>query len=181
MASVTDAASRPPLPIVLVVAIAENGVIGVGGNLPWRLQSDLRRFRAVTMGKPVVMGRKTFQSIGRPLDGRDNIVVSAWAGYAPPGVHVARSIGAALQIAKRCAEERGAPEICVIGGGQVFAETMPLATKMLVTHVHAEPEGDVAFPEISRHDWREISREALLRAPGDTADATFVTYERRPG
>jgi dihydrofolate reductase len=163
--------------ISLVVAVAENGVIGVRGGLPWRIKADLKRFRSVTMGKPIVMGRKTFDSIGRVLDGRDNIVVTRRAD--PEGALVARSIEEALKLAEACARQRGVDEICVIGGEALFRDTLPLAGRLYVTHVAAAPEGDVFFPAISPADWVERSRETLPASDGDTALATHVVYERR--
>ena len=171
--------SAAKLPVVLVVAVARNGIIGANGALPWRLKSDLRRFRAETMGKPVIMWRKTFESIGKPLDGRDNVVISTRTDFTPPGVHVARSLSAALGLAAGLAEKRGAGELCVIGGGAVFAEALPLASRIVLTEVAAEPEGDVSFPALSAQDWEEISREPLPRSDGDTADAVMVRLQRR--
>jgi dihydrofolate reductase len=171
--------SLSPAAIALVVAVAENGVIGAAGGLPWRLKADLRRFRAVTMSKPIVMGRKTWESIGRPLDGRDNIVVTRRQGLAPEGVLVARTVTEALHEAAERAKQRGAGEICVIGGGEVFAAVMPLAERLYATHIAAAPEGDVRFPEISPKDWIEISREALPFSDGDTVEGTYVVYQRR--
>ena len=170
---------RPKIPIVLVVAVARNRVIGRAGQLPWRLKSDLRRFRALTMGKPVVMGRKTFESIGKPLDDRDNIVISRRADFHPAGVLPASSLNEALRIAEECAERRGASEICVIGGGGVFAATLPLAERLYLTEVDDRPEGDVFFPEISPAEWEETGREPLLRSAEDTAAAVLITYMRR--
>ena len=165
--------------IALVVGVAENGVIGAKGALPWRIKADLRRFRADTMGKPMVMGRKTFQSIGRVLDGRDNIVVTRQPGYARPGIIVAKSLDEALSVAETCAQARGSNEICVIGGGEVFRETFPLATRLYVTHVSGKPAGDVFFPDILPDEWEELSREKLPSSEGDTATAEHVVYERR--
>jgi dihydrofolate reductase len=165
--------------ISLVVAVAENGVIGVRGGLPWRIKADLKRFRGVTMGKPIVMGRKTFDSIGRVLDGRDNIVVTRRADTLPEGAFLARSVEAALKLAEACARRRGVDEICVIGGEALFRDTLPLADRLYLTHVAAAPEGDVFFPAISPADWVERSREMLPASDGDTAAATYVVYERR--
>jgi dihydrofolate reductase len=165
-------------PIVLVVAVAENGVIGVRGRLPWRVRADMKKFRSVTMGKPMVMGRKTFESIGRPLDGRDSVVVSRQPGFAPDGAIVAESLDEALAVAEQCAARRGADEICVIGGGEVFAATLPSAARLYVTCVAARPEGDAFFAELTA-DWVEVSREPLPRSEGDTASAVYVVYERR--
>ena len=165
--------------ISLVVAVAENGVIGVRGGLPWRIKADLKRFRSVTMGKPIVMGRKTFDSIGRVLDGRDNIVVTRRAETVPEGVLLARSVDEALKLAEACARRRGVDEVCVIGGEALFRDTLPLAERLYVTHVAAAPEGDVFFPAISPADWAERSRETLPASQGDSATATYVIYERR--
>ena len=167
------------IPLVLVVAVAENGVIGAAGGLPWRLKADLKRFRAVTMGRPVVMGRKTFESIGRALDGRDNIVVTSQADFAPERVIAAASVEEGLRKAAACAEARHAPEICVIGGGEIFAATLPLAERLHVTHIAARPDGDAHFPAIPSEDWIETSREALPKSDGDSAAGTYVVYERR--
>jgi dihydrofolate reductase len=165
--------------ISLVVAVGENGVIGAEGALPWRLRSDLRTFRAVTMGKPMIMGRKTFASIGRVLDGRDTIVLTRDRGFSAEGVIVAYGLAEALAKAKACAARRGTSDICVIGGGEVFRETLPLARRLHVTHVATAPAGDVLFPAIAPSDWVETRREDLPFAEGDTAKAVYVLFERR--
>jgi dihydrofolate reductase len=165
--------------IVLVVAVAENGVIGADGGLPWRVRADLRRFRKVTMGKPMVMGRKTFASIGRLLDGRDSIVVTRQEGFAAEGAFVAGSIEEALSLAAERAAARGANEICVIGGAEIFAQTLPLADRLDITHVAAKPRGDVFFPQIDAAAWEEVSRETLPRSEGDDAAAVTAVYRRR--
>lgn len=167
------------VPVALVLAVAENGVIGAKGGLPWRIKADLRKFRTITMGKPMIMGRKTFQSIGRVLDGRDNIVVTRQPDFAPDGVLVAASIGAALAVAARCAAERGVDEIAVIGGGDIFDATMPIADRLHVTHVEGAPEGDVFLAPIDPADWSEASREKLPFSAGDTAAGAYVIYQRR--
>ena len=138
--------------IAIVVAMAENRVIGRGGDLPWRLPADMSRFRALTMGKPIVMGRRTHESIGRVLDGRLNIVVSRRPGYRAPGCTVARSLQAALGAAANSAE------IAIIGGASIYETALPLAARMFLTQVHASIEGDVRFPEFDPGEWREISR-----------------------
>lgn len=165
--------------ISLVVAVAENGVIGVDGGLPWRLKADLRRFRALTMGKPMVMGRATFQSIGRVLDGRDSIVITRRPDFAADGVLIAHDIPKALEIARERAAARGANEIAVIGGGGVFLDTLPAAERLHVTHVLAAPPGDTVFPAIAAADWAEVSRENLPFSEGDSARGVYVVYERR--
>lgn len=164
--------------ISLVVAVAENGVIGRGGALPWHVPSDLKTFRRITMGKPVIMGRKTYDSIGKPLQGRDNIVVTRDAGYSAAGVLPATSIDEALDIARRKAAERGVDEITVIGGAEIFALTIPLADRIYLTRIHARPDGDVTFPEPDPHIWREVSRSPLAPDPRDEAAATLLILER---
>jgi dihydrofolate reductase len=167
------------VPITIVVAVAENGVIGASGGLPWRLNADTRRFREVTMGKPIVMGRKTFESIGRPLDGRDNIVVTRRKDLALPDVLVATTLEQALAMASERARERGAGDICVIGGGEIYAATMPMADHLRVTHIAAAPEGDVLFPQIAPAEWAEVSREPLPASEGDTVAGVYAVYRRR--
>ena len=164
--------------IVLVAAVAENGVIGRDNALPWRLRSDLRRFRARTWGKPIVMGRKTFQSVGKPLPGRTNIVVSRDRDFSAPGVVVAPDVSAALQTARGDALRRGADAIAVIGGAEIYAETLPHANRLDITLVKARPEGNVRFPPIDPQTWREIERGEHKAEAGDAADFAFITYER---
>lgn len=165
--------------VTFVVAAAENGIIGRDGQMPWRLSSDLKYFRRVTMGKPVIMGRKTFQSIGKPLDGRDNIVLTRDAGFAAPeGVHVVTSPEAALALARRMAEARGAGEIAVIGGAEVYRLMRPHAERLYLTRVHAAPDGDATFA-IDLADWVEVERAEMPRTERDMYAATFITYDRR--
>jgi dihydrofolate reductase len=167
-------------PLVLVVAVAENGVIGVDGGLPWRIKADLQRFRSITMGKPLLMGRATYESIGRPLDGRDNIVLTRQAGFQAEGVIVAHDLASALDMGQEMAEARGAAEICVIGGAALFSETLPIAGRVHLTHVEGAPRGDVFFSALSDAEWVAVSREPLPECDGDTARGTYVVYERRP-
>jgi dihydrofolate reductase len=164
--------------IVFVVAIARNGVIGRDNAMPWRLKSDLRHFKAMTIGRPVVMGRKTHLSIGKPLPGRTNIVVTRDKSYGAPGIVVANDLDAALVTARADALRRGVSEIAVIGGGEIFAELMPRADRLEITIVEAEPEGDVLFPPWDRSVWQEVSRRVGDSDPADTAPVTFVTYRR---
>ncbi len=166
-------------PIALVVAVGANGVIGANGGLPWRIRSDLRKFRAITMGKPLVMGRKTFESIGRVLDGRDVIVVTRASDFAAPGVFSAASVDAALRLAAERAAILGADEICVVGGGEIYRAALPRADRLYVTHVAARPEGDTLFPDISPAEWVAVSREPLPPSAGDTATGEQVTYAKR--
>jgi dihydrofolate reductase len=160
--------------IALVAAVAINGVIGAAGGLPWRLPSDLKRFKAVTMGKPVIMGRKTYESIGRPLPGRRNIVVTRSEDFSAQGVERAGSLEEAVALASG-----GQPqEVCVIGGGQLYGEALPIADRIYITHVMAEPEGDTRFPPIRQDEWLPVSSEAIAAGENDSAQMRFVVYER---
>jgi dihydrofolate reductase len=165
--------------LVLVAAVAENGVIGQGGSLPWRLKSDMKHFRAATMGRPVVMGRKTYLSIGKPLGGRTNIVVSRDRAFAAPGVVVVPTIDAALAVARGDALRRGAAEIAVIGGAEVYTQTMDIADRLVVTQVALQPKGDTTFPAIDPAAWRESERNVQAAGPEDEAAFTVIVYERR--
>ena len=158
--------------ISLIVAASTNNVIGVGGDLPWRLSADLRRFRALTTGKPIVMGRKTYESIGRPLPERQNIVVTRQAGYVAEGCDVVDSTQAALDAAG------DADEVMVIGGSHIYAVFLPLAGRIYLTRVHAEIDGDAFLPEIPNGEWSVSSSE--LHSADDTNDYSteFVVLER---
>ncbi|MEA2977613.1 MAG: dihydrofolate reductase [Alphaproteobacteria bacterium] len=164
--------------LILVAAVAENGVIGRDNALPWRLKSDMQHFRAVTGGKPVVMGRKTFASIGKPLKDRTNIVVSRDPDYTAPGILVAGSLGTALAAARGDALRRSADAIAVIGGSGIFSETIGIADRLEITIVHAAPDGDTFFPAIDAKIWRETARVRHPAAPQDDADFSFITYVR---
>ena len=160
-------------PIVsLIAAVARNGAIGAGNAIPWRLSSDLRRFKGLTMGKPLIMGRKTFQAIGAPLPGRETIVVTRDRAWAHPGVAVAHDIPAAIEVA------RGAPEIMVAGGGEIYAQMIGIADRLYITEVDLAPLADARFPAIDKTRWREVKREKGVRGPRDAADFVFVDYER---
>jgi dihydrofolate reductase len=165
--------------IVLVAAVGENNVIGVDGMLPWHISSDLKHFRALTLNRPVIMGRKTFESIGRPLEQRTNIVVSRSLERVGPGIVMAMSIDAALAVARTDAEKRGVDEIMAIGGADVFAALMPRAERLEITHVHDAPEGDSFFPAIDPAEWEERSRREVAPGPKDSAAFALVTYVRR--
>jgi dihydrofolate reductase len=166
------------IPLTLIVAVADNGVIGRDNQMPWRLSTDLKRFRALTMGKPVVMGRKTFQSIGKPLDGRTTIVVTRDPSFAAPGVVVAPSLTAALACARGDALRRGADAIMVAGGADIYAQALPLADALAVTFVHATPEGDRRFPAIDSEVWQEVERSEHAAGPKDSAPFAFAAYRR---
>jgi dihydrofolate reductase len=165
--------------IVLVAAIGENNVIGREGQLPWRLKSDLQHFRRVTLNRPVVMGRKTYESIGKPLKDRTNIVLTKDLGLIAPGCVLSTSLEGAIGFARQDAEKRGVDEIMIIGGSDVFATMMPRAARLEITHVHASPQGDVLFPPIDPAMWGEVSREEVKAGPDDSADFAVAVYERR--
>ncbi len=164
--------------IVLVAAVAENGVIGRDNKLPWRIKSDLQYFRKLTLGRPVVMGRKTFLSIGKPLPGRTNIVVSRDRSFSAAGMLVAPDLDRAMQAARGDALRRNADSIAIIGGTDIFNLTMPLADRLALTIVDAKPEGDTYFPAIDPQEWREVERSPQPRGPQDEFAFSFVTYER---
>lgn len=159
-------------------------MIGRAGGLPWRMSSDMKTFRRLTMGKPLIMGRKTYQSLPKkPLDGRDNIVVSRDPGFVPEGatadVYIARSYDEALELARRRAGERGVDEIMVIGGGQIYRSAMPTADRIYLTRVHARPQGDVTLEDFVESDWQEVSRTELIQGERDEYPATLLILERK--
>ncbi|MDI4663887.1 dihydrofolate reductase [Xanthobacter autotrophicus] len=169
----------PRHPLALVVAVSQNGVIGADGGLPWRLPSDLKRFRAITWGKPLLMGRRTYESIGRPLPGRTSVVVSADPAFTvPEGVLKGASLDEGLRLADEAADAMGADEIMVIGGARLFHDTLPLARTLHLTEVHAAPPGDVYFPAFDRAGWREVAREGPIQGDKDEAAFTYVTLVR---
>ncbi|HWA38421.1 MAG TPA: dihydrofolate reductase [Burkholderiales bacterium] len=157
--------------IYLVAAVASNGIIGADGKLPWHLPEDLRHFKKLTLGHPILMGRKTWESLGKALPGRENIVVSSQPGYEAPGAAVASSLESALAL---CAGEAVA---FVIGGYRLFLESLPLASGIVLTEIQREFEGDTYFPEFDRSAWKETQREAHTAADGMRFD--FVLYERK--
>jgi dihydrofolate reductase len=164
--------------IVLLAAVAENGVIGRGSGLPWRLKSDMLHFRALTMGKPVVMGRKTYLTIKRPLKGRTMIVVSRDPAFAAAGAVVAPSLEAALAAARGDALRRNADAIFVAGGADIYAQVLPLAARLAITEVHKRVDGDAHFPAIDRDVWREVTRSEHAPGADDEVSFAFVVYER---
>ena len=162
------------------VARGANGVIGRAGDLPWRLSTDLALFKSLTLGKPVIMGRRTWQSLPtRPLPGRLNIVLSRDGSFAPQGAVVCETFAEAVEIARDQAREDGAEEVCVIGGAAVFALAIPRAQRIYLTEVAARPEGDVFFPPWDETAWLEQRREAHGAGPGDDHAFVFRVLERR--
>jgi dihydrofolate reductase len=164
--------------IILLAAVAENGVIGRDNALPWRLKSDMQHFRALTMGKPVVMGRKTFLSIGKPLPGRTTIVVSRDRAFAAPGIVAAPNLDFALATARGDALRRGADAIIVAGGAEVYAQAMPRATRLVITRVNLRADGDARFPTIDAQVWQQTARSEHARGSDDDAAFAVVNYAR---
>ncbi len=159
----------------MIVAVASNGIIGANGRLPWHVSEDARYFKKVTMGKPIIMGRKTWESLGRPLPGRDNIVVSRTMVDQPQGSLLVDSLQAGLILA----EERGASEAMIIGGSGLYDSGRDLANRIYLTEIHQEYEGDVWFSDLDRGTWAEVSRSPPQDREATDPDYTFVVYERR--
>ncbi|MTI19174.1 dihydrofolate reductase [Rhodobacteraceae bacterium RKSG542] len=165
--------------ISMISAVAENGVIGADNDMPWHISTDLKFFKKTTLGKPVIMGRRTFQSIGKPLPGRTNIVITRDSAFKPEGALVVPSLEEAITLAQSSANVQGIDEIMVIGGGQIYAMAMPMANRLYITRVHAKPEGDTKFPDIREADWELVERTPFERGPKDTADTSLEIYQRR--
>ena len=165
--------------ISLVAAVARNLVIGADGDLAWRIADDLKWFKKVTMGKPIVMGRKTYQSIGKPLLGRDNIVITRDDQFSVEGVLTANSISGALALARDCAAARGVEEICVIGGGQIYEQMLGAADRIYLTRVAAEIDGDTMFPEIDSAEWVEQRQYSCNKDHRNDHACEFFILERR--
>jgi dihydrofolate reductase len=163
-----------PVRLSLVAAVARNGVIGANQAMPWRLSTDMLRFKRLTLGKPIIMGRRTFESIGKPLAGRANIVVTRNSRMRHEGVIFASSIDAAIA----AAAASGAEEAMVIGGGMVYAESIGRADRLYITHVEASPAGDTRFPPIEPTVWRNISSENVAASDKDSVATRFVIYDR---
>jgi len=165
--------------ISLIVAVAENGVIGRDGGLPWRLSSDLKTFRRLTMGKPIIMGRRTFQSIGKPLDGRDNIIVTRDRSFSAPGVHVALTIPDAIALGRQLATQRGVDEVVIIGGAEIFRATLAEADRIYLTLVRGSPAGDTHLEAFDLAIWAETAREPMVQGQGDQYPADFLVLDRK--
>ncbi|WP_102958987.1 dihydrofolate reductase [Mangrovicella endophytica] len=165
--------------LTAVVAMGRNGVIGQDGQLPWRLSTDLKRYRSLTMGKPMIMGRKTIESIGRALDRRDTIVLTHRPEIAIAGVFLAHSPQEALRLAGERAAERGVDEIIIAGGGEIYAEFLDRLDRLAITHVDADPAGDARFPAIDWDGWTVVTSEDVPSGPKDDVASRHVVYERR--
>jgi len=171
--SMAPAALRQPPRITLIAALAKNRVIGAGNALPWRLPEDLKRFKALTLGHPIIMGRKTWESLGRPLPGRTNIVVSRAAGFGAAGATPAGSLDEALA----AAAATGSDEVFIIGGADIYRQALPLARRLHLTEIERDFAGDVHFPPVDPAEWLETARETP--AAGADFEFAFVTYDRR--
>ena len=165
--------------IALICAMASNGVIGNDNKLPWRLPEDLRHFRRTTMGHSIVMGRKTWESIGRPLPGRTNIVVTRQKDYQAEGARVRDSLEAALELAENIATIDGADQVFVIGGAELYRQAMPLASLFHLTRIHADVAGDTVLSGFNDSEWRELSREDYSRDEGNPFDYSICLLRRR--
>lgn len=164
--------------LTLVVAVAKNGIIGRDGALPWRLSSDMKRFKAATMGKPVLMGRKTWDSLPKkPLPGRQNLILTRDANFKAGGAWVYTDLAAMLAAARAMALASGAEEVCVIGGAQLYNAVLPQADRVVLTEVNLEPAGD-AYLKLDLSAWREVSREDVAAGPNNDADFTVRVLER---
>jgi dihydrofolate reductase len=167
-------------PVALIAAVARNGVIGRDNQLPWRLPGELKYFKATTLGKPVVMGRKTFESLGKPLPERTNIVISRDKNYVvPAGVVVVDNVEAALQQADAIAQRDGVDEIMVIGGAEIYRQTLPVAALLYLTEVQADVDGDAFFPAMDFSQWECVKRAAVPAATAETFAYELVLYRRR--
>lgn len=165
--------------LALIVARAENGVIGRNNQLPWYLPNDLKYFKATTMGKPIIMGRKTYESIGKPLPGRANIVVTRNANWSADGVRVVADPGAGVELARQIALVDGVDEIMVIGGEQLYRALLPESERLYCTEVHAEVDGDAFFPSLEPAQWSELAREDFEAGGPNPYNYSFVVYQRR--
>ena len=167
-----------PLPLTILAAVARNGVIGDGLRIRWRVPTDQQRYKALSMGKPMIMGRKTHESIGRPLPGRETIVVTRDRAYTAPGVHVAHSLDEAVALGQVRARAMGASEVILAGGGDLYAALIDHADKLEMTFIDLDVTGLTRFPAIDPAKWREIRREQGVRGPKDEAGFSFVSFER---
>ena len=164
--------------LALIWAMSRNRVIGRNNALPWHLSEDLRYFKRVTMGKPIIMGRKTWESIGRPLPGRTNIVITRDQNFQAAGVRVVHSLDDALRLAEHVGVIEGAEEVIVIGGAEIYALALPKAERLYLTQVHAEVEGDAWFPEFDLSQWQEFAREDFKAEGPNPYPYSFIVLER---
>jgi dihydrofolate reductase len=169
-----------PIKTVIIVAVSQNGIIGRDGDMPWKLSTDLRRFKALSMGKPLVMGRKTFESVGsKPLPGRPHIIVSRSEGYDMPGVESAASLEDALDRAKSMARTSGVAEVCIVGGGEIYRQALEHADMLHVTHVETVVDGDTSFPQIDPAVFELIEETSVPAGEKDNFPTRYAIYRRR--
>ncbi|MBV1930403.1 MAG: dihydrofolate reductase [Porticoccaceae bacterium] len=164
--------------IALIVAVADNGVIGNNNELPWRISADLKYFRQVTLGKPIIMGRRTYESIGKPLPGRTNIVMTRDAAWQAEGLEIAGDLTQALVMATKIADDSGVEEVMVIGGETIYREALSKAQRLYLTRVHTQVDGDAFFPDLNKNEWLE-TRVQHIEAEGQTPACTFVRLDRK--
>jgi len=162
--------------IIHVVAVADNGVIGRDGGLPWHLSDDLKHFKACTMGKPMIMGRKTYDSIGRPLPGRSSIVVTRDPDYRAEGVMVVQTLEEAVMLGKNIAQTSGASDVAIVGGAEIYRQTLADCDRVELTRIHLSPDGDVTYPDLPSSEWREVSRKDQVSPDG--IGYAFITMAR---
>ena len=164
--------------LALIVAASENNVIGKNNQLPWYLPGDLKYFKAITMAKPVIMGRKTFESIGKPLPGRDNIVITRNPDYQAEGIKVVASLEAAIELAESIILINGGEEVMIIGGAEIYRQALPNADRVYLTRVHRHVEGDAFFPELAEQDWQEVAREDIAAEEPNPFDFSYLVLDR---
>ncbi len=164
--------------IVLIAAFAQNRVVGIENRLPWHLPEDLKYFKRTTSGKAIIMGRKTYDSIGRPLPNRTNIVITRNPDFTAPGIKVVDSLEAAIAMAKEVNLINGVEEVMIIGGASIYESALPIADRLYLTHVHAKVEGDAYFPEVNFQKWTEVNREDYKASDKNPYDYSFVVYEK---
>lgn len=167
------------IPIAMIAGVARNGVIGADGTIPWKIPSDMAYFKRMTMGKPIVMGRKQYESVGRPLPGRTNIVVTRQPGYVREGIEVFATLEAGLDRGRQVAARDGAPEVMVIGGGEIYAQALDRVARLYISHIALDPRGDVVFPAIDPEIWRVVDEPEVVPSDRDTAAFRIRVYERR--
>ena len=176
--AILAAMNTTPLPLALIAALADNRAIGIDNRLPWHLPADLKHFKATTLGKPIIMGRKTWDSLGRPLPGRLNLVVSRQAGLQLEGAEVFPSLEAAIVRADEWAREQGVDELMLIGGAQLYQQALPLAQRLYLTRVALQPEGDAFFPDVPLADWQCLVEE-VHEAEDALPAYRYQTWQRR--
>lgn len=164
--------------LALIAAYAQNRVVGIDNKLPWHLPEDLKYFKRCTSGKAIIMGRKTYESIGRPLPNRTNIVITRNPAFKADGVKVVTSLNDAIELAAAVNEVNGVDEIMVIGGAAIYEITLPMADRLYLTHVHAQVEGDAYFPEVDFSNWREVERADYASSETNPYDYSFVVYDK---